>query len=259
MRTGQARANMFEAHSERLPPEYITSGSSMVIAPWDQNVDFRADELSNNRDSAYIGLMALVLELLTQTVSKTGSVLDAGCGLGYLSDAIATAGFHVVGVDPSRHSIEYATKRFNTIDFHTRTLEQYAADDRNASHFDAVVANMVMHATPQLDTFVTSAARVLRPGGSFIVTVPHPCFFLTRVKAASAPPDYSEQCGLMIPFRIHGGRAHPEHVPYFHRTIETYSEAINRAGLKDLRIREPRQIGNSRRHDMLAIFASRRG
>jgi hypothetical protein len=33
MRTGQARANMFEARSARLPSEHMASGSSMVIAP----------------------------------------------------------------------------------------------------------------------------------------------------------------------------------------------------------------------------------
>ena len=179
------------------------------------------------------GSIDLVLGFLKQTAAANGSVLDAGCGLGHLTDAIAAAGSHAVGVDPSCHSIDYATKKFSAISFITQTLELYLSDDRNVKRFDAVVANMVMHATPQLDMFATSAARALRPGGSFVATIPHPCFFLTGKKMASAPFDYTEHYGLMIPFRINGGRTHPELVPYFHRTIETHCEAMSRAGLSD--------------------------
>jgi 2-polyprenyl-3-methyl-5-hydroxy-6-metoxy-1,4-benzoquinol methylase len=260
------RLKFFGAYAARLSTEQLCSGSAAIVSPWDENVDFRADELANCRDAAYTALTTVILDLLSESVVAQGSILDAGCGLGYLADSMVAAGFRVIGVDPSRHSIGYAMKRFDTIrvptqtdaiGFHTQTIELYATDPHNTGRHDAVIANMVMHTTPQLDAFVESAAQVLRPGGRFIATIPHPCFFLASKKTAYVPFNYSENCGFLIPFRIQGGRTHPEPVPYFQHTLQDYSEAMHRAGLSDLRIREPQQIGKGRRYD-IAIFESRK-
>jgi SAM-dependent methyltransferase len=243
---------------EYLNAESLDPDNPVLVAAWDANVDFRADELANHGDAAYTALTELLMGLLSDRISAGGSILDAGCGLGYLADSIVTAGYRVEGVDPSRLSIAYAKKRFRAIKFSAQTIEQYASDHAHASRHDAVVANMVLHTTPQLDTFAASVAGVLKPGGSFIASIPHPCFFLPTKDSVSVPFDYSATRGFLIPFRIHDGRAHPEPVPYFQRTLEDYSEALHLAGLTDLRIREPQRVGDGRQHDMLAIFASRK-
>lgn len=240
-------------HVQSLLPD-----DSALLASWDANVDFRADELANRRDTAYADLTELLLGLLTERIPADGSILDAGCGLGYMANSMAAAGYRVEGVDPSRLSIGYAKKSFGNIEFSAQTIEHYASDCAHASRHDAVVANMVLHTTPQLDTFVASAAKVLTPEGSFIASIPHPCFYIPTKESVSIPFDYSVTRGFAIPFRINGGRIHPAPVPYFQRTLEDYSEALHRAGLRDLRIREPQRVGDGRRHDMLAIFASRK-
>jgi 2-polyprenyl-3-methyl-5-hydroxy-6-metoxy-1,4-benzoquinol methylase len=234
--------------------ESLDPGSPALTSPWDANIDFRADELANDNDVAYSALTTLVLNLLSESVPMRGAVLDAGCGLGYLANSMVTAGYRVVGVDPSRQSIGYAKKMFSTIDFYAETLEIHASESQNAERFDAVVANMVMHATPKLAAFVASAAEMLKPGGSLIATIPHPCFFLPGKDFASF--DYSKRRGFIIPFRIHGGRTHPEPVPYFQRTLQDYSDALRVAGFTNFWIREPQRINNGR-HDMLAISVSR--
>lgn len=243
--------------------EYIDVGSlspddSVLVGPWDANVEFRGDELANKGDAAYRALTSLILDLLSECISAGERVLDAGCGLGYLAASMAAAGYQVEGVDASRLSIDYAKKRFSTTRFHAQTIEQFATRPNRVGRKDAVVANMVLHTTPRLDTFITSVVKVLKPGGTFIASIPHPCFFLGTKDSLSIPFSYSVCRGFLIPFRIHGGRTHPELVPYFQRTVGAYTEALYKAGLTDLRIREPQYVGEGREHDILAIFASRK-
>jgi SAM-dependent methyltransferase len=254
--TDQSRRNI-DSHIGHLNAESLDPGDSALVASWDANVDFRADELANNGDVAYAALTTLVLGLLSESIAPGGSVLDAGCGLGYLANSMAAAGYHVEGIDPSLRSVEYARKKFNTLGFYAQTIESYAVNGPRAGRYDAVVANMVMHTTPQIGSFVASAAEVLRPGGELIATIPHPCFFLPTKESAPVPFEYSENRGFLLPFRIRGGRTHPEPVPYFQRTLEDYNEALHQAGLADLRIREPQRIGGSRYHDMLVLSAMR--
>jgi SAM-dependent methyltransferase len=235
--------------------ESLDPGSPALTSAWDANIDFRADELSSENDAAYAALTVLVLDLLSENAPTCGTVLDAGCGLGYLANSMAAAGYCVVGVDPSRHSIGYAKKRFGAIDFHAQTIENYASEHRHAKRYDAVVANMVIHTTPGLDSFVSGAAEVLKPGGSLILTIPHPCFFLPSKDVVSF--NYAKRRALTIPFRIHGGHAHPEPVPYFQRTLQDYSDALQSAGFANLWIRELRRIDNGQ-YNMFAMSVSRR-
>jgi SAM-dependent methyltransferase len=199
----------------------------------------------------------MVLSLLSESIDHGGRVLDAGCGLGYLANSIASAGYQVEAVDPSSQSIEYARKNFPRIKFQSQTAETHAADWRNIAQYDAVVANMVMHATPQITTFITSVSELLKPGGSFIATIPHPCFFLPARNFVPMPFNYSNRRGLLIPFKIHGGRTHPEPVPYFQRTLQDYSDALRSSGLDSLWIREPQRVGDEH-NNTLALLASRK-
>jgi 2-polyprenyl-3-methyl-5-hydroxy-6-metoxy-1,4-benzoquinol methylase len=240
-------------HVQSLAPE-----ESALHASWDTNVDSRADELANHRDRAYADLTELLLGLLAERIPADGSILDAGCGLGYMANSMVAAGYRVEGVDPSRLSIDYAKKSFGNIEFSAQTIEQYASDCAHASRHDAVVANMVLHTTPQLHAFVASSAKALKKEGSFIASIPHPFFFISTKESVSIPLDYSVTRGFAIPFRINGGRTHPAPVPYFQRTLADYSEALHRAGISDLRIREPQRVGHGRCYDILAIFASRK-
>ena len=101
-------------------------------------------------------------------------VLDVGCGTGYfarlLTQAVGPEGL-VVGIDPSREMIAYATRkagRARNRQFQVGTAESL---DFPADHFDVVVSSLVMHHLPE-DLRVPALRemrRVLRPGGKLLV------------------------------------------------------------------------------------------
>ena len=97
-------------------------------------------------------------------------ILDLGCGNGWpITDALVTAGYHVVGLDSSQGMLE----RFR---LNLPTTPAVRADSRACPFVDdafdgAVSWGMLFHLEPghQSTTFAT-LARVLRPGAPFLFT-----------------------------------------------------------------------------------------
>ena len=96
------------------------------------------------------------------------TVLDVGCGGGYLAVAFARDGFIVAGVDPAANSIEAAQKHACetglSVDYRVGRSETLPFSD---GCFDAVACCDVLEHVDDLDKSVSEVARVLRPGGVF--------------------------------------------------------------------------------------------
>jgi ribosomal protein L11 methyltransferase (prmA) len=153
-------------------------------ARWNANSAARLHELGSNDDPSYRALSHLILQKLTGLLPDGhGSVLDVGCGIGFLSSHIASLGFTVVGIDPADQGIEIASTTHTQphLQFEATSLEDYAYNHPNAS-FDALVANMVLHCVPNHYSFFAAAARLLAADGAFIATLPNPRYLSARKK-----------------------------------------------------------------------------
>jgi ubiquinone biosynthesis O-methyltransferase len=105
---------------------------------------------------------------MSQMKLSVKTILDVGCGGGYLAEAFARDGFIVAGVDPAVNSIEAARKHaFETgldLDYRVGRSETLPFSDGS---FDAVACCDVLEHVDDLDRSVSEVARVLRPGGVF--------------------------------------------------------------------------------------------
>src|SRR5213078_664310 len=97
-------------------------------------------------------------------VAKEMSILDVGCGPGYVSAAAAERGAKPIGLDFSAEMIAIAKKMFPRIDF--RRGDAQNLPFANAS-FDRVVANFALLHLANPERAIAEAARVLKPGGRF--------------------------------------------------------------------------------------------
>jgi SAM-dependent methyltransferase len=105
-------------------------------------------------------LGAPVLALLNPRPGET--ILDLGCGDGVLTEQIAAAGAHVIGIDASEEMAEAARDR---------GLAAYAADGQALEYdkqFDAVFSNAALHWMLDADGVAAGVFRALRPGGRFV-------------------------------------------------------------------------------------------
>lgn len=158
----------------RYSPARTADGYEAVFAGPGRNRRHQLDEARavlrpQLRDLPAFRAMIRSMEarLVQQLLPLTGPVLDIGAGDGHF--AATVLGPVDVGVDPDASSLAEAAERGVY-----RSLVQ--ADATRLPFPDAsfatVVSNCVLEHIPDLDGVLAEIARVLRPGGRFVTTVP---------------------------------------------------------------------------------------
>ena len=97
-------------------------------------------------------------------VSAGMSVLDVGCGPGYVSAAAAKRGAKPTGLDFSSHMVGIAQRMFPAIEFREGDAQKLPFDEGS---FDRVVANFALLHLAEPERACAEACRVLKPGGKF--------------------------------------------------------------------------------------------
>jgi SAM-dependent methyltransferase len=98
--------------------------------------------------------------------------LDAGCGVGYHSLAIARRGYRVVGVDISSSVLKQAADNLDRcglgdrVTFRCESLEALPFPD---GYFDVVHCRGVLMHVPQWEAALGQLCRVLKPGGKIVL------------------------------------------------------------------------------------------
>jgi SAM-dependent methyltransferase len=109
------------------------------------------------------------IELFRRYVGGPGRrVLDLGCRDGALTQAYAD-GNEVVGVDADREALAQAAKL--GIETHWADLDEPLPFEDES--FDVVVAGELLEHLRDPARFASEARRVLRPGGTFVASVPN--------------------------------------------------------------------------------------
>jgi SAM-dependent methyltransferase len=111
-----------------------------------------------------------VVDPLLDAVEVTAGdrLLDLATGPGYVAGRAAERGASVTGLDLSQAMLEVAGRNHPTVDFRRGDMQELPFE---ADSFDAVVGNFAILHVGQPDRVSTEAARVLRPGGRFGLTV----------------------------------------------------------------------------------------
>jgi ubiquinone/menaquinone biosynthesis C-methylase UbiE len=111
-----------------------------------------------------------VFQILNQI--DGGVVLDAATGRGEFINILKQylkSYTQIIGVDYSEKSAAYAQKLFpeNNVEIYRMNLENLPYED---GHFDTVCTSNSLHHFENLDNVLAEMLRVLKPGGTFILT-----------------------------------------------------------------------------------------
>jgi 2-polyprenyl-3-methyl-5-hydroxy-6-metoxy-1,4-benzoquinol methylase len=118
---------------------------------------------------------AFMLDGLSAAASRPGAgeplrVLDVGCGEGQLTAAAAQAGHAVVGVDVAEEPLRRARQQHRGLDF--RLVELDADWSLPDASFDAVWAGETIEHVLDTAGWLSQVRRVLRSGGSLLLSTP---------------------------------------------------------------------------------------
>lgn len=126
--------------------------------------------VAHKYDSVWAGsTRQFISPLLDATeISANMSILDVGCGPGYVSRAAAERGAKPIGLDFSHEMIAIAKRMFPQIELREGDAQNLPFAD---SVFDRVVSNFALLHVNDPERACAEACRVLRPGGKFGFTV----------------------------------------------------------------------------------------
>lgn len=172
-----------------------------------------------------------VLRLIGDVAGR--KVLDAGAGQGYFSRLLARRGALVTSVEPADALIEHSRLMESR---EPLGVEYIQADLTTAAFepvFDVVVANMVFVSIHDWEQALRTCAGALRPAGTLVFSVDHPCFEMAEHDDLATDPhvvlrDYLSERPVARPVATD-----------FHRTISTYINAALAAGLTVSGLAEP--------------------
>ncbi len=181
--------------------------------------------------------------IIKWTSAKKGMrILDLGCGNGALARLFAKEGASVVAADFSNIFIEKAKQRSEGLKIDYRIVDATDPMQLNtlidSGRFDRIISSMVLHDMPTITPFVNYLTKLLKPGGAFIFSVPHPCFNSGLVEIEELK-EHMNQKQLLLPnryirseeFEFFSKPGQPVKQLSFHRPLSTLFNELFSAGL----------------------------
>jgi len=110
-----------------------------------------------------------------QKLKPTGSVLEVGCGSGFLLKAAKDAGYEVVGMDLGGENVNFADQYLGV---GVRNQNFLSA----TGQYDWVVMHQLIEHVPNPGDFLAKARELLKPGGILMVTTPNLSFAKAAVR-----------------------------------------------------------------------------
>lgn len=202
------------------PEDHILRSWRANAAPWTEAI--AAQRIESRRLVTNQAIVDAVMSRAPRTV------LDIGCGEGWLARALAERDVRVTGVDAIPELIDNA-RRLGAADYKVATYDDIAAG-RLDVRVDVAVANFALIGAESTAQLVAAIPRLLAPGGAFVIQTLHPV-----IACGDAP--YKE--GWREGAWAIAGLEFSDPAPWYFRPLESWIRLLTTCGLHIAELREP--------------------
>ncbi|HUR00379.1 MAG TPA: methyltransferase domain-containing protein [Gemmatimonadaceae bacterium] len=203
-----------------LSDEKIVDSWLKNASPWTSAI--RNNEIESRRLVTNDAIVSAILSRSPRTV------LDIGCGEGWLVRALGEKGIAASGVDVVPDLIEQA-KKAGGGDFRVASYESIATGGLSIKA-DVVVANFSLIGKESVDNLLATVSSLLEPRGAVIIQTLHP-----RTASGDLPYENGWRKGSWSGF----SEDFTDPAPWYFRTLEGWQELLETSGLCLVETREP--------------------
>lgn len=205
---------------------------------WDDHADWWQREFTAGVDPEYV---EQIVPLVLDRLDGAHRVLDVGTGEGQIARALAARGATVVGLDPTPAQLETALQRGGGPAYALALSDGLPV---STASVDAVVVSLVFEHVDDLESSLAEVARVLRPGGRFLLLLNHPLLQTPGsgmiIDHLLDPPETYWRIGPYLPEAVTVEEVQKGvFVRFVHRPLHRYVNGIVAAGLRLVEMIEP--------------------
>ncbi len=203
---------------------------------WERHAGWWQDGFTEGADPEYA---EQIVPLCRDLLAGCRRIVDIGCGEGQLARALANVGADVVGLDPTIAQLRVAHERGGPPAYARAFAEQLPL--REAA-FDAALACLVFEHIPDHRPPIAEIARVLAPGGRFVWFLNHPllqCPGSGWVIDHILEEEYWRVGPYLVTDVVMEELAPGVELPFVHRPLSDYVNALAEAGLTIVQMLEP--------------------
>lgn len=206
---------------------------------WEAHADWWQEGFTEGADAEYV---EQILPIAADLLAGHARILDVGTGEGQVARLAVDGGATLVaGIDPTGNQVAEAARRGGGPVYARAGADSLPFPDEA---FDAVVACLVFEHIEAVDDAIDEVARVLRPGGRFAFFLNHP---LLQTPSSGWIDDHMvdppEQYWRIGPYLIEDESVEEVEkdvfIPFIHRPMSRYVNAMAEAGLVLRRMLEP--------------------
>lgn len=198
-----------------------------IIHSWRKNAPAWADAVQSGEiESRRLVTDAAVIEAVLSRSPR--SVLDVGCGEGWLTRELAARNIHVTGIDVVPELVDDARRRGGG-EFQVCSYQELAAGKLNVG-VDVMVCNFSLLGKASTEAVLAAATRLLNRAGAVIVQTLHP-----RAACGGLPYRDGWREGSWTGFNCR----FTDPAPWYFRTLESWASLFVEHGLRVLEVREP--------------------
>ena len=198
-----------------------------IVESWRANADPWTNAVRGNQiETRVLVTNAAILDAVLGR--SASSVLDIGCGEGWLVRALAAYGIRATGIDVVPALIDQARKAGGG-EFLVASYERLAAGEIELK-VDVAVANFSLIGKESVDDVVRSVPGLLNRGGAFIIQTLHP---------VAACGDHPYEDGWRPGSWAGFGDEFTDPAPWYFRTIEGWQRLVRESGMRVVETREP--------------------
>lgn len=216
---------------------------------YEANLQLRLNELKKG-DFAYYSHQRVIKDAICYSTDlhrdpQPQTILDCGCGLGFMTAALHKH-WQTVGIDVSERSIEVARQEHPGVLFYAEPAAEFAAKmaERNILPFNHAILNMVVHSVDDatIRSILKGIRLCLKPEGTIILIVPSQEWLARKLfeyaidmgKQKEEAMDWmrAQMKKRRVPLvtKINGGTYYPEPIPIYNRSEARYGTLLRECG-----------------------------